>query len=403
MKICYLADVYSPNLQGWFKYFADQGHDVHIISEVSEIPPELARRKNITIHPLNRVSSTPWQQGVRYDSASAKRGLLKKIWHSAYLLLPTPLKVILTQYALYSFRARRYVRRIRPDLVHGCFLFYHAFIASLTGFKPLLIYPRGTDVITDQPTVMPLWFHNLQKRFCLWRASHSTAVSRFLAQEAAKYAPGGKGFSIIPEGVDCVLFSPKNRRQAGAQVTLGFVKHLKPKYGPEYLLRALQIVIAKHPQTRLIMAGEGEMEAELKEMAADLGLQGRVTFVGRVAHIKVPDLLAKVDIFVMPSVCHSETLGLAALEASAMEIPVVATRVGGVPEAVVDGLTGILVEPGDEKALAQAISELVEKPLLRDKMGKKGREYVLSRFQWQDCGARMAELYRRLIEEKGKG
>jgi glycosyltransferase involved in cell wall biosynthesis len=83
-----------------------------------------------------------------------------------------------------------------------------------------------------------------------------------------------------------------------------------------------------------------------------------------------------------------------------MEVPVVATRVGGVPEAVSDGVTGILVEPHDEKALVAAIVRMIEDPTGRAEMGRKGREYVLSKYRWQDCTSKMEALYHRLMRQK---
>ncbi len=85
-----------------------------------------------------------------------------------------------------------------------------------------------------------------------------------------------------------------------------------------------------------------------------------------------------------------------------MEIPVVSTRVGGVPEVVLDGETGILVEPGDSEQLAQAILTLIENPALRRQMGKRGREHVLANYRWEDNAALMENLYQRIVHSSEK-
>jgi glycosyltransferase involved in cell wall biosynthesis len=103
-----------------------------------------------------------------------------------------------------------------------------------------------------------------------------------------------------------------------------------------------------------------------------------------------------IDIFVMPSTCQ-ESFGVAAIEASACEVPVVATRLGGVPEAVVDGQTGILVPPFDAKSLAEACISLIRDPQRRKTLGKAGRQFVLERYQWKANAATMASVYAQVL------
>lgn len=110
-------------------------------------------------------------------------------------------------------------------------------------------------------------------------------------------------------------------------------------------------------------------------------------------HNKIPEYLSSIDIFAMPSVFRSETFGVSAIEAQAMGIPVVASRVGGVPEAVIDGITGLLVKPGDPMALAEALERLILDPELRKKMGIKGREFVESKYNWSNNLEQMIKVY----------
>jgi glycosyltransferase involved in cell wall biosynthesis len=127
-----------------------------------------------------------------------------------------------------------------------------------------------------------------------------------------------------------------------------------------------------------------------------LDLTRNVSFLGAVAHSQVPELLENVDIFVMPSI--REEFGVAAVEAQAMEIPVVATKVGGVPEVVLDGETGILVAPGNIEQLAQAVLTLIENPALRRQMGERGRRHVLANYRWEDNAALMEKLYQQFLQ-----
>jgi glycosyltransferase involved in cell wall biosynthesis len=225
-----------------------------------------------------------------------------------------------------------------------------------------------------------------------------TATSHFLAEVTRHYTD--KEVHVVPFGVDCQLFCPAERINTTTAVTLGFVKHLKLKYGPEHLIRAVSLVVDRHPQTRLLMAGSGELRSQLEELTGQLGLTRSVSFLGAIEHRQVPELLRNVDIFVMPSI--REEFGVAAVEAQAMEIPVISTRVGGVPEVVLDGETGILVEPGDSEQLAQAILALIENPALRRQMGKRGREHVLANYRWEDNAALMENLYQRIVHSSEK-
>jgi glycosyltransferase involved in cell wall biosynthesis len=98
----------------------------------------------------------------------------------------------------------------------------------------------------------------------------------------------------------------------------------------------------------------------------------------------------------MPSI--REEFGVAAVEAQAMEIPVVATKVGGVPEVVLDGETGILVEPGNIEQLVHAVFTLIENPALRRQMGERGRRHVLANYRWEDNAALMEKLYQQFLQ-----
>ena len=123
-----------------------------------------------------------------------------------------------------------------------------------------------------------------------------------------------------------------------------------------------------------------------------------VDFVGRIPHEEVPAFLAGLDIFCMPSRYESETFGVAAVESQAMEIPVVATTVGGVPEAVDNGVTGLLVPPNDTVKVADAIESLLEDPVKRAEMGAAGRRFVSNKYDWFENASRMERIYLDLLK-----
>jgi glycosyltransferase involved in cell wall biosynthesis len=124
-----------------------------------------------------------------------------------------------------------------------------------------------------------------------------------------------------------------------------------------------------------------------------------VRFLGEVPHEQVPEVLQQLDIFAMPSTY--EGFGVAALEAEAMEMPVVASRIHGIPDVVVDGETGLLVPPRDRQALAAALERLATDADLRRRLGQAGRAFVAEQYSWEENTAQMEALYRAALGEKG--
>jgi glycosyltransferase involved in cell wall biosynthesis len=227
----------------------------------------------------------------------------------------------------------------------------------------------------------------------LGRSRFVTATTHQLARETTPYLAAGRPIYVIPFGVDLERFSPRPQGP-GNVVVLGFVKHLLPKYGPDVALEAFAIIHARRPATRLVMAGRGPMRDALLARTSELGLTHAVTLLGRVQHDQVPKLVQSFDLMLMPSIYESETFGVAAVEASACAVPVVASRIGGVPEAVLHDKTGLLVQPRDAQALAQACLELIDDPARRRALGAAGRRFVERHYVWQENARCMEEVYR---------
>jgi len=165
--------------------------------------------------------------------------------------------------------------------------------------------------------------------------------------------------------------------------------------GFDLALSALAMLVALHPQVEMVIAGDGPARPELERQAAALGLAERVSFVGWVVPERVPALLNTATVVVMPS-RWEEAFGLVALEAALMARPVVATRVGGLPEVVAHGQTGLLVEKDDPQALAEAIAWLLAHPDQAAEMGQAARRRALEIFSWERCVDAYDALYRKV-------
>jgi glycogen(starch) synthase len=164
--------------------------------------------------------------------------------------------------------------------------------------------------------------------------------------------------------------------------------------GFDLAVQALKVMIDRFPNVRLIIAGDGPERNQLEQQVADLGLKEVVDFVGWVAPDKVPALLNTATVVVMPS--RWEGLPLVALEASLMARPIVASRVEGLTEVVVHQQTGLLVEKGDSRGLAEALAFLLDHPEVATAMGQTARRRVQEVFSFERCVDAYDTLYRRL-------
>jgi glycosyltransferase involved in cell wall biosynthesis len=297
------------------------------------------------------------------------------------------------RYLLHIPRVRRLVRDLRPDLLHALHLTSYGFLAAFCDVRPTLVSVWGTDVL-EAPRLSPL--HYIITRHALRGADHITATGLRLAEAAARYAPAGKTVTVVPYGVNLRQFQPKVK-EARSDVVIGAVARLSKEKGLHYLLEAFADVAVRHPQARLLLAGDGPERRRLERLAARLGLGEHVRFLGELPHEQVPEMLQGLDIFAMPSTY--EGFGVAALEAESMEVPVVASNVHGIPDVVVDGETGVLVPPRDRQALAAALERLVSDGDLRHRLGRAGRAFVAEHYSWEENTAQMEALYEAALGE----
>lgn len=180
------------------------------------------------------------------------------------------------------------------------------------------------------------------------------------------------------------------------------VGRLVESKGFDQVLRALPAVLRSQPATRLTIVGDGPRRKDLERECALLDLTARTEFVGGVSRDRVFAYLNAATLLIMPSRGGAEGLTMVALEAALMERPVVATRDGGLPEAVVDGHTGFLIESGDRKGLERSILSVLGNPELAARFGRAGRRHVLDAFDWDTQVSNYSSLYERAVERYEK-
>jgi glycosyltransferase involved in cell wall biosynthesis len=291
-------------------------------------------------------------------------------------------------------RFTRLLRELRPDLVH---------VHSRRGadwLGGIAARRAGVRAVLTRRVDRPE--NRLVAAFRYRPYARVVAISAAIrAQlEASGLAPGR--LCVIRSAVDPKVLEPAWSRERLAREfaldpraeLIGCVAQLIPRKGHGLLIESWGSVARAHPGARLLLFGQGPLEARLRQLILAAGLGGSVILAGYRADML--SFLARLDLLVHPAL--AEGLGLAVLEAQAAGVPVVAFRSGGVPEIVADGHTGCLVNTGDVPALTRAITELLGNPARRRALGEEARRRALGEFGVADMVSAHLTLYRDLIE-----
>ena len=305
-------------------------------------------------------------------------------------------------------RVREVLRRFRPDVVHT-----HQMAALLYAGRAAR-RERVPVVHTEHANVAARraksWARRLRTGL-LWRyagryADRFCGVSRDVVAAAAAYGTiRRRKLAHVPNGIDTAVFAAAEADRPAARAALGIapdapvvgtVGRLAEVKQQGVLIRAFAQVLPAFPAARLVLVGDGPLWAELEELAGSLGLGGAVLFAG---YRPNPErYLAAMDVFVLPS--RAEAMPLVIPEAWAAGRPVVATRVGGIPELIEDGKTGLLVEPGDVGGLAVRLRQLLADPPLARALGRAGRESARTKYDVTAMAGAYDRTYRELLTPK---
>ena len=225
------------------------------------------------------------------------------------------------------------------------------------------------------------------------RSAIANSVTKEAAQSMVKIAPG----------IDTDHFSPQDARELRNElgltekkviVSVGRLVHRK---GQDVLIEAMPAIIKDVPEAHILMIGEGPYRGYLETRAKSLGIEDKITFIGRIQYADLPRYICVGDLFVMPSRSRLaglevEGLGIVYLEASACGLPVIAGDSGGAPDAVLDGETGLVVDGTKKADVAAAVVELLLDPDRSKAMGIRGRQWIIQEWRWEIWSNRFAEL-----------
>ena len=326
--------------------------------------------------------------------------------------LPADVEVVTHEYTglrnlAGAFRLRAILRQCKIDVLHS-----HLFWASL--FASPVGWLARVPVILETPHIRESWrtgwkakhwIDRIAGRFVDGYIAVSSANRKYLIE--TKGLPGRK-ISVVLNGADLKRLGAGVSTRSAARARLGLspgelvllvAARLAPQKGHSVLMDAMPAVLQKFPNVRAVFVGDGELRDDLEAKASRMGIAGAITFAGFQGN--VAEWMTASDICVLPS--FYEGLPLVAIEAQAVERPVVATHVDGTPEVVKHGETGLLVPAGDSGALASALIALLEDAGARERMGRAGRQWVARHFTQEGQIAATEQIYATALSRRKSG
>jgi glycosyltransferase involved in cell wall biosynthesis len=303
--------------------------------------------------------------------------------------------------ARWFFRLVKFLRAERIDVVHAFDFYTGVFAVPAARWAGVPVVLASRRELAGDRT---FWQQQAIRMACQL-ATGIVANSRAAGARLTGWgATPEEKLAVVPNSLDVQAFRPVRRVEetrvalgvAAGEPLVGTLGALRAEKDQATLLRAAAQVLQGFPQARFVLVGEGSERARLEALAAELSVAGRVIFAGDRGD--VPDLLAALDVFVLSS--STESFPNAILEAMALERPVVATRVGGIPELVEEGRTGYLVPVGDASAMAERILELLRNPALRTALGRAGRARVEAEYTPARMKQRLEEVYETQLRKR---
>jgi L-malate glycosyltransferase len=349
------------------KELASRGHDVHFISYA--LPIRLTMTDHIYFHEVE-VLSYPLFEYPPYD-----------------LVLATKMAEVMTRFDL--------------DILHVHYAIPHSISAYLAKKMltdrviPFVTTLHGTDItlVGNDRSYLPI------TRFGIEQSDTVTAVSEYLKRRTVQEFQIERPIDVVPNFVDCNVYGRSHDRSfrkkfaADDEGILIHISNFRPVKRVEDVV-AVFARVRKQLRSRLLMVGDGPDRPKAEWLARTHGVAGDVIFVGK--QNDMSQFLAVSDVLLLPS--ELESFGLVALEAMACEVPVIASRVGGIPEVVRDGVDGFLYDVGDTKAMADSCLLILQNLNVREEIGKAGRERATREFCASKIVLQYEDLYRRTIE-----
>lgn len=385
------GDVIAPFIEEMAAGVAARGWDVYVLLPWNPRLEATARR-GVKIVPYR---FPPFDRWGRWGYASSMVADERLHWQAYVVALPALIAM--------AVAALKLAKHLEPDLVHVHWVVPNGLAALAIGNKlPLVTSLHGSDVFLAERAT---WARSVAKRV-FQRSLRTTACSSDLLQRALRLGALKQEIRLLPYGVDHIIFQPKAvdpcvRRKLGLPeegfLFLGVGRLVRKKGFHVLIEAAAHLRSLTGEQFAVAIAGSGDLQAELAQRIADLQLQSRVKLLGPVDRETLPELYRAADGFVLPIVRDEkgnvDGLPNVLLEAMASGLPVVASALAGALDALEDGVTGLLVPPGDAHSLAKAMARVLNQRIEAKEMGAAARQVVLKEFTWNQVSQKLSDLY----------
>jgi glycosyltransferase involved in cell wall biosynthesis len=366
-KICYIGDAVIHTLR-WVKYFADSGHEVHLIS------------------------AAPLQSG---DPGKAKLHVLK-----GFSRRLTAISTVINL-ALGAVQVRHLIKIIKPDILHAHYVADNGLLGMMSGFHPLVLSAWGSDILID-----PKRFFLLKTliKHTLREADLITTDGENTIREMLQLGADSQRIHLIYHGVDTQQFKPaqkngdllKKLEIYGSPVIIS-IRNLNPVYNVETVVKSIPYVIKQFPEATFIIAGDGVQKNYLSDMATALGVSKHTRFIGKIPHDELPHYLSLADIYVSTSLSDGG-LSVSLAEAMACGLAPVVTDVGDNQKWIENGKSGFVVPIRNPELVAEKVILLLKNDDIRKRSGEINRRLVEEKASYEKEMEKTQELYELLLK-----
>ncbi len=370
MKILYFSKEYSPHDHRFLSAIRNGGHAAfHVRLEAN----------------LRQTEDRPVPEGVQIVHWAGGRAKFR--WQD----LPK-----------YVLSLQRVIKQIKPDLIHAGPIQTCAFIAVLTGFRPILTMSWGFDLMQDADRNR--WYKQITQ-YVLRNSTFFTSDSRVTRDKAIAYGMNLKRTVTFPWGVDLQRFAPKDLSSPGGgrlitdnSFTIFCNRSWEPLYGVDVLARAFVKAAQSRPGLSLMLLGGGSQGARIRQILMSGGVLDRVTFGGQVSQTELPRWYHRAEVYISPS--HVDGSSVSLMEALACSLPCLVSDIPGNKEWVTEGENGWLFPDGDTDALAAKIMQVMDRRSMLPKIGRAARAVAEERADWKKNSAKLMQVYGQALQEK---
>lgn len=366
MKICFLAPTDSIHAQRWVQWFANNGHEVYLISWQDS--------GGINLHNVNVIKL---QKVINIDSLN-------------FIFMFAKIKGLLN--------------KIKPDIIHAHVINTYGCIGALSRFHPLVATAWGSDVLVVAKKFL---VHRLATQFALSCADAITCDAYHLLEAMVNLGGVKDKIRVIPFGIDVKKFAPgvnngkldKIFNVADDTLKVVSTRSLDPVYDVESLIRAIPVIIKEIPKTKFIIIGDGKQRPFLEELAKSLNISENIIFLGLVKNEELPKYLSSCDVYVSTSLSDGG-LSASTAEAMACGLPAVVTDFGDNGRWVKNNEGGFLVPLKNPGKLAESIIVLLKNNELRKKFGAANRKMIEEKNNYDTEMKKAEALYCDLLKRR---